>query len=109
MCTARFRWYPASCHEQHCDTAKFKGWGLGQAPAVGGYCDAVFVCAGRASEKDLSAVLDLSMDCTLTSLCATGRTCSYVGDGFLSNADWDRLCTASLLPVESVSCQVFGP
>jgi hypothetical protein len=92
----------------YCREATFESGGLAGPLKEGKLCDDLTVCTGTASEAELGALLELSV-CEPNAECPDATMCRVVHSGTVSAAEWGSLCTASVLPVDSITCMVYGP
>jgi hypothetical protein len=85
---------------------------LAQDPFVPGiHCDGVHVCTPPENEPSL-ATLFPGLVCEMPGSipCPPGLNCAAYYSGTVTQAQWDLLCTASLLPqVSDIYCVVWGP
>lgn len=95
--------------EGHCREAALHSGGIAGPVEIGALCDDLEVCTGQASEDDLSELFDVAGECGSGSgSCQAGNTCLLARRGTLTEAEWNAICTASLLPVDSIICSVWG-
>lgn len=93
--------------EGHCREAAFQSGGIAGPVELGALCDDLEVCTGQASEDDLAELFDVAGECE-SGRCQAGNTCLLARRGTLTEAEWNALCIASLLPIDSIICSVYG-
>lgn len=101
----------STCAADHCDTAAMKAAYLAESPfVVGNHCDGVYVCTADAASSGIEAMFP-GIVCEQSGLCPPGEEqCAAYYSGMVTEAQWQTLCAASLLPqIDDIYCIVYGP
>lgn len=94
-----------------CNDAAIEAAFLAMDPVqVGSHCDQVDACAvPNTDAANWLAELFPGLTCEGSGPCELGQPCTLQFAGTLDEAQWQKLCAASLLPNAELYCVVFGP